>query len=322
MGWIGRTSVAVAIVVAAGLTAGAAVQPTAKDKTKATKDKDRQVSIIDRTGPGARVFAFGPGPRLGVSLSEVSGDKAAAGGALVTSVTEDSAAEKAGLKSSDIIVEFDGERVRGVRQLQRLVGETPTDRPVKIVVIRDGKRIDLTATLEERDWPGLVGIDKEKLGEDIQRGVEEGMRGLREFRWEGLDPQQEGLEGLRAWRPERWSFNLEQPGRGLQQFGAAGRLGVTVQDLGDQLRDHFGASHGVLVTGVSPESAAARAGLKAGDVITAVAGRKIETTGELARAIRSGDGDAEVEIAVVRDRKPRTLKVKLSPSRPRRTSTI
>ena len=186
MGWIGKTTAIVAIVAAAGLTAGAAVQSTAKDKAKekAATDKGRQVRIIERVGPGQRVMALGGGPRLGVSLQEASGEKAQAAGAVVAEVEQDSPAAKAGLESGDIIVEFDGERVRGVRQLQRLVNETPAGRAIKVGVSRDGKRVDLSATLEEADWPGMIGFDKQKLEEKIQRGVDEGMRGMREFRWQ------------------------------------------------------------------------------------------------------------------------------------------
>ena len=51
-----------------------------------------------------------------------------------TSVRAGSAAEKAGIKKGDVITEFDGERVRGVRHLTRLVTETPDGRTVKAAV--------------------------------------------------------------------------------------------------------------------------------------------------------------------------------------------
>lgn len=321
MGWIRRTTAIVGIVAAAGLTAGAALQgpEKAKEKERSAQSptKEKQRTVIQHVGPGQRIFAFGGGPRLGVSLREVTDP--GPGGALVAEVDEESPAAKAGLRSNDLIVEFDGERVRGVRQLQRLVSETPAGRPVKVVVTRDAKRVDLTATLEERDWPDVIGMDKEKLQEEIRRGVEEGTRGLREFRWETQEPQ----EDLPRKEPERWDFRVEPRWPMFQWSEGAGRLGVTVQELGDQLRDHFGVKNGVLVASVSPESAASRAGIKAGDVITAAAGKTIETTGDLVRAIRAADEGAELEVAIVRDRKAQTLKVKLSGTeRSRRTWTI
>jgi len=324
MGWIGRTTVIVAMVAAAGLTAGAAVQSTAKDKEKAAPQKDK-VRIIERVGPGGRVFAaIGGGPRLGVTLQEVTGEKLQGpGGARVNEVDEDSPAAKAGLKSGDVIVEFDGERVRGVRQLQRLVSETPAGRPVTLAVMRDGKRVELSATLEERDWPDVIGLDREKLRGEIEPLVREGMRGMREFRWK--TPEGQGPGDLERKEPgPRWNFRVE-PGWPMFEWspGGAGRLGVAVQEMSDQLRDHFGADAGVLVASVNPESAASRAGIKAGDVITTVAGKKIETTGDLVQAIRAADDDAEIEIGIVRDRKAQTLKVKLAgESRARRSWTV
>jgi serine protease Do len=319
-----KTAAITAVVAAAGLTAGAAVQSTVKDKVKVAPDKNRQVRVIERVGPGPWSFAnFGGGPRLGVALREVTGDTPqAAAGAVVAEVEGDSPAAKAGLKSGDVIVEFDGERVRGVRQLQRLVNETPAGRPVKLGVSRDGKRVELSTTLEERDRPDVIGFDKQKLEQDIQRGVEEGMRGMREFHFELPDKQAPG-DVIPKEPGERWNFRVEPRWPMFQWSEGAGRLGVMVQELGEQLRDHFGASNGVLVASVSPESAAARAGLKAGDVITTVAGKKVETTDDLVRGVRAADDGAEVEIGIVRDKKGQTLKVKLSDGgRARKTWTI
>ena len=310
MRWTGRTTVIVGVVLAAGLSAGAIAQSGAKDR--AAQDKDRQVRIIERVGPRQLAFALG-GPRLGVSLSDVT---EGAGGVRVAEIEDGSAAAKAGVKPGDVITDFDGERVRSVRQMQRLVSETPAGRPVKITVSREGKRAELTATLEERDTPALLGLDKEQLQGEIQRGLEEGTRGMREFRWEMQKPQVPD-------HPDTWNFRVEPRWPIFEWSAGAGRLGVTVQGLTDQLRDHFGVKGGVLVASVSPESAASRAGIKAGDIITTVAGKPIEDTGDLVGAIRSADEGAEIDIGIVRDRKEQTLKVKLSDGeRGRRVWTI
>ena len=73
---------------------------------------------------------------------------------------------------------------------------------------------------------------------------------------------------------------------------------------------------------MSPESAASRAGIKAGDVITTVAGKKVETTDDLVRAVRAAEDGADVEIGIVRDKKAQTLKVKLSSAGGKRTWAI
>src|SRR5689334_25424425 len=68
----------------------------------------------------------GRGAEIGVQVTDGKD-----GGVLVEEVQPESPAEKAGLKRSDVLVEFDGERVRSTRQFGRLVQETPPGRTVK-----------------------------------------------------------------------------------------------------------------------------------------------------------------------------------------------
>ena len=51
-------------------------------------------------------------------------------GAVVARVIDGSAAAAAGIEVGDIIIEFDGQRIRGTRQLRRVVQETPARRTV------------------------------------------------------------------------------------------------------------------------------------------------------------------------------------------------
>lgn len=98
----------------------------------------------------------------------------------------------------------------------------------------------------------------------------------------------------------------------------AGRLGAVVQELTPQLGEHFGAKDGVLVASVSPDTPAARAGLKAGDVITAVEGKPVKDVNGLVALVREHPAGKEIAIEILRDRKPQTLKVMLlSPGRAR-----
>ncbi|GJM03939.1 MAG: serine protease [Rhodomicrobium sp.] len=60
-------------------------------------------------------------------------------GALVARVTKGGPAEKAGMVPSDIIVEFDGSKVKTSRQLPKIVALTPVDKEVDVVVLRDGE---------------------------------------------------------------------------------------------------------------------------------------------------------------------------------------
>src|SRR5690606_23278245 len=78
-------------------------------------------------------------------------------------------------------------------------------------------------------------------------------------------------ETLRAARPIR----IEG---GMFAFGAEGRFGIRVTDLGKDLGEYFGTSEGVLVTHVDEDS---QLDLRAGDVIQRVGGRKVEDAAHL-----------------------------------------
>ena len=92
-----------------------------------------------------------------------------------------------------------------------------------------------------------------------------------------------------------------------------GRLGVTVQDLNQQLADSFGLSHvdGALVSNVAPDSAAAAAGLKSGDVITEVNGEPVVRSGSLSSLIGMSAPGERVKLKVWRDRDERIVEAKL-----------
>jgi serine protease Do len=92
-----------------------------------------------------------------------------------------------------------------------------------------------------------------------------------------------------------------------------GRLGVTVQDLNQSLADSFGLKRvdGALVSSVAPNSAAAEAGLKSGDVITEVNGEPVERSGALSSLIGMAAPGERVKLKVWRDHAERTIEAKL-----------
>ncbi|MDQ6626956.1 MAG: Do family serine endopeptidase [Pseudomonadota bacterium] len=92
-----------------------------------------------------------------------------------------------------------------------------------------------------------------------------------------------------------------------------GRLGVAVQDLNQSLADSFGLKHveGALVSNITPNSAAAAAGLKTGDVITAVNGEPVLRSGNLSSLIGMAAPGERVRLSVWRDRAERTIEAKL-----------
>lgn len=83
-------------------------------------------------------------PELAQSFG-VKGEK----GALVADVTKDSPADKGGLKSGDIILEFDGKQIQEMNNLPRLVAVTPVGKKVKLKILRNGKPEAVTVKIEQ-----------------------------------------------------------------------------------------------------------------------------------------------------------------------------
>jgi S1-C subfamily serine protease len=102
-------------------------------------------------------------------------------------------------------------------------------------------------------------------------------------------------------------FNFTDP---QFNFYSPRRLGVTVTPLSDQLAEYFGVKQGVLVTEVTAGSAAAMAGIKAGDVITTVRGQTIASSADVVRELGEADSGS-VEIRVTRNHKEVTLTAKI-----------
>jgi serine protease Do len=88
-----------------------------------------------------------------------------------------------------------------------------------------------------------------------------------------------------------------------------GKLGVTVQGLTADIAESMklADSHGALVSGVEPGSAAARAGLQRGDVITSLDGEKVNDSNALRNHIAAMAPGATVTIGVLRDGRSETL---------------
>jgi Do/DeqQ family serine protease len=70
-------------------------------------------------------------------------------GVLISEVVDNTPASKAGLKAGDVIIKFNGIKVKDVSQFRRLVAEQSPGSKVSIEIIRDGKTVMLTATLGE-----------------------------------------------------------------------------------------------------------------------------------------------------------------------------
>lgn len=81
-------------------------------------------------------------------------------------------------------------------------------------------------------------------------------------------------------------------------------LGVMVGNLSNAKLDESGLSHGIQVARVMPDSAAAQAGIQAGDVITEFAGSPVYSAERLRWLVQKAETDKGLEIKLVRDQKP------------------
>ncbi|MEJ2721076.1 MAG: Do family serine endopeptidase [bacterium] len=78
------------------------------------------------------------------------------GGILVTEVLPDTPAERAGLKKNDVIVEYNKKPVRDDQRFRLMVGNTEVGTEVPLVIVREGKKKDVSITLTERPADELV----------------------------------------------------------------------------------------------------------------------------------------------------------------------
>jgi S1-C subfamily serine protease len=93
---------------------------------------------------------------------------------------------------------------------------------------------------------------------------------------------------------------------------------LSVEELTPQLAAYFGAKEGVLVASIAEDSPASRAGLKAGDVITAVNKEPVRSRDDLLRLLRDVKDGGDAAIGIVRDKKESTVTAKIESRRPAR----
>ena len=92
---------------------------------------------------------------LGVLIQEITDEIAdslgmkMAKGALVSSATEGGPAEKAGVKTGDVIIKFNDTEIKNMKELPKVVAGTPVGKSVPLVILRNGKEITLNVTLGE-----------------------------------------------------------------------------------------------------------------------------------------------------------------------------
>ncbi len=234
---------------------------------------------VPRIGPNASQGGY-----LGVMVQEIDATRAKAlklseeAGVDITRVEPGSPADKAGLKPGDVVVQYNGQRVEGMETFSRFVRETPPGREVKLGIVRDGMPQTVMARVEARRGVPNLGA--------------------------GLAPP----PGFNPSPPA--PFPLPDMPRSFLSW-RSGILGIEAESLEGQLAQYFGVSEGVLVRSVMKDSAAEKAGIKAGDVITKIGDAAVTTPADISRRVRSLRGKPVV-VTVMRDHKEMGVTVTLT----------
>ncbi len=109
-------------------------------------------AVVERVVMQLRDFGETRRGWLGVRIQNVDPDMAEAlgrkstAGAMVTDVPEGPALQ-AGIKTGDVILEFDGEAIEDTRELVRIVADTQVGRTVDLIVLRNGQEQNLSVTI-------------------------------------------------------------------------------------------------------------------------------------------------------------------------------
>ena len=136
---------------------------------------------------------------LGVRIQDVTEDVAEAlgiektDGALVTDVP-DGPAKNGGIKSGDVIIEFDGKTIKDTRELVRIVGDSSVGKQVLVKVLRDGKKVSLSVKLgrledniassqpvrQRTKKVEFAGMTLSNLGKEVaeQFGIDQSVKGV------------------------------------------------------------------------------------------------------------------------------------------------
>jgi len=226
---------------------------------------------------------------LGVDLKEIDADRASAlklrdvHGAEVIMVDHDAPAGKSGLKVHDVILQLDGQSFDTADQLRRRLHDMPAGRTVSFLISRDGNQLTVSAQL----------CDRAALGPQAWS---------QHFSVPQPAPAARGGESfLGNPAPATAAFLDSMIPKGLY-------VGADVNPVRTQLADYFGVGSGtgLLVESVDSQSPAARAGLKAGDVVTKVDSQPMTSHSDWAKALRRHRGKL-VQVTVMRNKQEQVL---------------
>lgn len=254
-------------------------------------------------------------------------------GVKIVGVTPGGPAEKAGMRHGDVVVSVDGRKVDGKSPdvTQNAFGDLKVDQNLKLVVLRDGKNVDVNLKAVRREawnWPRAIrvavdhdggvdvgddididiGIDAEKIRADVDRAVREAgtldrvqierirEQAQRAARISQRDVQRIERDARRSAERAVRDLRFRMPWWGLNLVA-----------LNDDLSGYFGTKEGVLVLSADDDAAPS---LKSGDVLQSIGGDKVDSPEDAMRLLRDAPAGTDLKLSVLRRGKTLSLSMK------------
>ena len=243
---------------------------------------------------------------LGVYTQSVDRDMAEAfdletsWGAVVNEVIDDSPADDAGLRDDDVIIEFNNQKITDSEDLVDAIQDAnPGDR-VRVVVVRDGDKEAFTVELGEKP-SRFDRTEKRKI-----------LKAPRYYFSPDAEDAPDAPKAPKAGKAPNVWYSPDKHDVFTYRFeGNRGYIGVSLNDLNEQLGEYFGVSDGAgaLITEVAEDSPAEKAGLKAGDIIVAIGSEEVEDYDDVIEIVGEQEPGDEIEVKVLRNSRKMSVEV-------------
>jgi predicted metalloprotease with PDZ domain len=196
-------------------------------------------------------------------------------GALVAEPQSGSPAAKAGVLAGDVITAVDGKELKDPRDLARKISAMAPGTEVKLSIQRKGEEKTLSLTLGQQPDQRQADIDTDQQQNSPFQEF------LRQYGFEGMP---KGMQDRLFGQNGQFRIPQMEPSTAAANRGWMGvRIEPVTADIADSLS--LKKAEGALVDEPQSDSPAAKAGVAAGDVITAVDGKEVKDPRDLARRI-------------------------------------
>lgn len=250
---------------------------------KPLADYNGDVTVLKRSFMNPRGFSapaqsftiFGNSNKAFLGVLTAKVDK----GVVIKNVIDESGAQKAGLKDDDVITKFGDKEITTPDDLRNAVQSYKPGDEATIYYLRDGKGNSLKVELGKTPGSGAMTYNLDSLKNVMGQ----------------------------YFNGNNHNFSMPQmPGNQFYFHNNRPRLGIKIQDTED--------GNGAKILSVEPGSAAAKAGLKTGDVITEMNGEKIKDANEVRSQVMQSDNKENYKIELKRDHKKMNIEVHIPKS--------